>query len=93
MNMKIKERYLKDSSQLVELDRKELKSLGVEVIEASLAKIEKGYVKHDSEYLAEVLVDTIMEKKLLYDRKKIIEYMYVSQKIKERELKIKGNNK
>lgn len=89
----IKERYLNDNSQLVELDSKELKSLGVEVIEASLAKIEKGYVKHDSEYLAEVLVDTIMEKKLLYDRKKIIEYMYVSQKIKERERKSKENNK
>ena len=89
----IKERYLNDNSELVELDSKELKSLGVEVIEASLAKIEKGYVKHDSEYLAEVLVDTIMEKKLLYDRKKIIEYMYVSQKIKERERKSKENNK
>lgn len=85
----IKEKYLKDNSQLVDLDRKELKNLGVEIIEASLAKIEKGYVKHDSEYLAEVLVDTIMEKKLLYDRKKIIEYMYVSQKIKERERKSK----
>ncbi|MBS4803579.1 MAG: YvcK family protein [Clostridium sp.] len=85
----VKEKYLKDGSQLVELDSKELKSLGVEVIEASLAKIEKGYVKHDSEYLAEVLVDTIMEKKLLYDRKKIIEYMYVSQKIKERDKKSK----
>ena len=85
----IKEKYLKDNSQLVDLDRKELKSLGVEIIEASLAKIEKGYVKHDSEYLAEVLVDTIMEKKLLYDRKRIIEYMYVSQKIKERERKSK----
>lgn len=85
----VKEKYLKDGSQLVDLDSKELKSLGVEVIEASLAKIEKGYVKHDSEYLAEVLVDTIMEKKLLYDRKKIIEYMYVSQKIKERDKKSK----
>ena len=30
--------------------------------------------------LAEVLVDTIMEKKLLYDKKKIIEYMYLSQR-------------
>ncbi|MBD7913866.1 YvcK family protein [Clostridium sp. Sa3CUN1] len=87
----IKEKYLKDNSQLVDLDRKELKSLGVEIIEASLAKIEKGYVKHDSEYLAEVLVDTIMEKKLLYDRKRIIEYMYVSQKIKEKERKSKEN--
>ena len=87
----IKERYLKDNSQLVELDNKEIKRLGVEVIEASLAKIEKGYVKHDSEYLAEVLVDTIMEKKLLYDRKRIIEYMYVSQKIKQRERENRAN--
>lgn len=89
----VKKKYLLDNSQLVELDMKEIKALGVEVVEASLAKIEKGYVKHDSEYLAEVLVDTIMEKKLLYDRKKIIEYMYVSQRIKEREKKNKLNNK
>ncbi|MBB6713149.1 uridine diphosphate-N-acetylglucosamine-binding protein YvcK [Clostridium gasigenes] len=86
----VKEKYLEDSSQLVELDRKELKALGVEAIEATLAKTEKAYVKHDTEYLAEVLVDTIMEKKLLYDRKKIIEYMYLSQRIKEKEKKRKN---
>lgn len=86
----IKKRYLQDNSQLVELDSREIESFGVEVVEASLAKIEKGYVKHDSEYLAEVLVDTIMEKKLLYDRKRIIEYMYVSQRIKERDEKMKS---
>ncbi len=40
--------------------------------------------------LAEVLVDTIMEKKLLYDKKKIIEYMYLSQRIKEKEKKRKN---
>ncbi len=89
----IKEKYLLDGSELVELDIKEVKGLGVDVVEASLAKIQKGYVKHDSEYLAEVLVDTIMEKKLLYDRKKIIEYMYVSQRIKERDKKNKISSK
>ncbi|GAB6168486.1 YvcK family protein [Clostridium carnis] len=88
----IKEKYIEDNSELVELDTKELKKLGVEVVEATLAKIEKGYVKHDSEYLAEVLVDTIMEKKLSYDRKKIIEYMYVSQRIKEKEESGKNKN-
>jgi uncharacterized cofD-like protein len=89
----IKEKYSLDGSELVELDIKEVRGLGVDVVEASLAKIQKGYVKHDSEYLAEVLVDTIMEKKLLYDRKKIIEYMYVSQRIKERDKKNKINSK
>ncbi|MGL5085096.1 MAG: gluconeogenesis factor YvcK family protein [Clostridium sp.] len=89
----VKEKYLEDNSQLVVLDRKEIKSLGVEAVEATLAKTEKAYVKHDTEYLSEVLVDTIMEKKLLYDRKKIIEYMYLSQRIKEKEAKSKKNNK
>ena len=28
--------------------------------------------------------DTIMEKKLFYDKKKIIEYMYLSKRIKEK---------
>lgn len=88
----IKAKYLEDNSELVELDKKELKALGVEVVEASLVKIEKKYVKHDAEHLAEVLVDTIMEKKLLYDRKKIIEYMYLSQRIKEKEEKNKRKN-
>lgn len=89
----VKEKYLQDDSNLVELDIKEIKKLGVNVIEAPLAQIQKGYVKHDSDYLAEVIVDTIMEKKLLYDRKKIIEYMYVSQRIQEREKNNRENNK
>ena len=87
----VKEKYLEDSSELVKLDKKELKSLGVKPIEATLAKTEKAYVKHDTEYLSEVLVDTIMEKKLSYDRKKIIEYMYLSQRIREKEEKSKKN--
>ena len=65
----------------------------ISIIEASChdkvcintGKINNGTVKHDSDKLAEVLADTIMEKKLLYDKKKIIEYMYLSQRIKDRE--------
>lgn len=85
----IKDRYEKDSSTLVKLDREKLKDMNVEPIEGSLVKISKGYVKHDTDVLAEIIVNTIMEKKLLYDRKKIIEYMYLSQKIKEKEEKSK----
>lgn len=87
----IKDKYLEDNSELVELDVKELNFLGVEVIEAPLVKIEKKYVKHDSEYLAEILIHTIMEKKLSYDHKKIIEYMYLSERMKEKKCKVSDN--
>ena len=80
----IEERYKNEGSKLVQLDYEEIDKLGVEVIETDLVKITKGYVKHDSKHLAQILITTILDKKLLYDRKKIIEYMYVSKKISKK---------
>lgn len=80
----IKERYLKEGSKLVDLDYDKIGELGIEVIATDLVQVTKGYVKHDGVHLAEILMQTILEKKLLYDKKKIIEYMYVSQKISEK---------
>lgn len=84
INNDIKERYLKEGSKLVDLDYDKIRDLDVEVIATDLVKITKGYVKHDANHLAEVLMQTILEKKLLYDKKKIIEYMYLSQKINKK---------
>lgn len=78
----LKEKYLKENSKLVDFDRKELDKLGVTTIEANLIEIKKGLIRHDSDYLARVLAETIMERKLLYDRKRILEYMYLSDRIK-----------
>ena len=81
----MKEKYKSKGSEIVSIDREELKDLDIDIVEKNLVKINKGTIKHDSDYLAQVLVETIMEKKLLYDRKKIIEYMHLSQRIKERD--------
>lgn len=83
----IESRYLKEGSKLVELDRDKIKSLGVEIVEDNLVKITKGYVKHDSEYLAEIIMKTIIEKELKLDKEKIIEYAYSLQKMREKNKK------
>lgn len=80
----IEERYLNQGSKLVKLDYEKIKDLGIDIVETDLVKITKGYVKHDSEHLAQVLMTTILDKKLLYDKKKIIEYMYLSKKIEKK---------
>ncbi|PRR84294.1 gluconeogenesis factor YvcK family protein [Clostridium vincentii] len=85
----LKDKYLKNNCILVTSDEKEIKDLGVDLVQENIVKVENEIVKHDSERLAEVLIDTIMKKKLLYDKKKIIEYMYLSQRIKGREKKEK----
>lgn len=81
----LKQKYEKENSKLVEIDRKKIKDMGVSIVRADLVSIKDGYIKHNSDKLAAVLVDTIMKNKLLYDKKKIIEYMYLSQRIKQRE--------
>lgn len=80
----IESRYLKEGSKLVELDREKIKTLGVEIVEDNLVKITKGYVKHDSEYLAEIIMKTIIEKELKLDKEKILEYAYSLQRIREK---------
>ncbi|SHE69709.1 gluconeogenesis factor YvcK family protein [Clostridium fallax] len=89
----LKEKYLDEDSNLVELDDAKLKKLGLDIVKANLVKIKKDLIRHDSDHLAEVLIETIMEKKLLYDRKKILEYMYLSQRVKSKESERKNLNK
>ena len=86
IGQELKEKYRLENSELVQLDEEEIHRLGVKILGEDLVKIQKGYIKHDADKLAQVLVDMIMKKKLMYDKKKIIEYMYLSQRIKQREL-------
>ncbi|SCN25959.1 LPPG:FO 2-phospho-L-lactate transferase [Clostridium sp. N3C] len=82
IDMQLEEKYKYEGSQLVEINYKKLKKLGVGVIEGDFVKVKKGFIRHDAEKLASILIETIMEKKLFYDRKKIIEYFYLSERLK-----------
>ncbi|MDD6794220.1 MAG: YvcK family protein [Clostridiaceae bacterium] len=87
----LKQKYLDENSIMVSINEKEIKALGIDLIKDNIIKVDNGTIKHDSDKLAEVLIDTVMEKKLLYDKKKIFEYMYLSQRIKDREKEEKDN--
>ncbi|MBU3207176.1 YvcK family protein [Clostridium algidicarnis] len=81
----LEEKYLEENSKLVTKDEKELEKLNVKLIESDFVKTTKGLIRHDSEKLASVIVETIMDKKLFYDRKKIIEYFYLSERLKQKQ--------
>ncbi len=81
---KLEDKYKEETSHLVKItDDEELKKLNVNVIEGDFIKIKNGLIRHNSEKLASILIETIMEKKLLYDRRKIIEYFYLSERLKQ----------
>jgi len=79
----LEKKYHSQNSQVVKNDEEDMKRLNVGVIEGDFVKISNGLVRHNSEKLAAILVETIMEKKLLFDRKKIIEYFYLSERLKQ----------
>lgn len=79
----LQEKYMEKTSELVDVDEDILKKMGVVTVKGDFIKIKNGYVRHDSDKLADILVETIMDKKLFFDRKKIIEYFYLSERLKE----------
>lgn len=87
INSDLEEKYLKDNSNIVNINEEEVKKLGIGVIKSDLVKVRKGYVRHDEKKLASILIETIMEKKLFYDKEKIVEYLYLSERLKEHKSK------
>jgi uncharacterized cofD-like protein len=83
VDAELEERYKEETSKLVSMNEKKVNALNVKIIEGNFIKINKGFIRHNSEKLAAILIETIMEKKLLYDRRKIIEYFYLSERLKQ----------
>lgn len=80
----LNKKYEQDHSEEVMINEERIRSLGAELIRGNLVKInDKGFIRHNSEELAAIVIETIMDKKLFFDRKKILEYFYLSERLKE----------
>lgn len=80
----LKDKYYAEGSDIVNLDLDELEKLGVDVVKDDLTEVQKTYVRHNAKKLAKIIIETVMEKKMLYDKNKILEYIYLCKKIKSR---------
>lgn len=70
INDLIIEKYLEKNAKQVKVDEKSITDLDVNIVEGEFITIKDGFVRHDPDKLAKFLMETIMDKKLLYDRKK-----------------------
>lgn len=83
INNAIKEKYLEKNAESVKIDEKDITDLNVKLVQGNFVKIKNGYLRHDPDKLARFLMEIIMDKRLLFDKKKILEYFYLSQRLKE----------
>lgn len=56
----ISERYAKEGAELVILDYENINDLNVNILETDLITIAKGYVKHNAEKLAQIIIEDIL---------------------------------
>lgn len=91
LDKELEERYSKEKSYLVKNDEDKIKSEGINIIKGDFVHIKNGHIRHNTENLASIIISNIMEEKLLYDKKKIIEYFYLSERLKGKSKEIKEN--
>ena len=86
IDAELEAKYKLESSGIVSINEKKIREMNVNIIEGDFIQVKNGLIRHNSDKLASILIETIMEKQLLSDRKKIIEYFYLSQRLKENKI-------
>ncbi|MFD3155743.1 uridine diphosphate-N-acetylglucosamine-binding protein YvcK [Haloimpatiens sp. FM7330] len=89
VNQQFMDKYLDKTSHKVQIDEDKITDMGISIVKGDFIKIKNGLIRHDTEKLSAILIETIMEKQLLYDRKKILEYFYLSERLKENRRRMK----
>lgn len=84
-NMTLKEKYGNMGQTEVLVDRDNLSKYSFELVLGDFLLAREDSVRHDAEKLSRVLMDTILRKSLIYDKKRILEYVLLSDKLKNRE--------
>lgn len=80
----LEEKYKDKGATLVKTNKEELEKLNIKVVESNLVKVKDGYIRHDNVRMCRIIIKTIMEKKLCYDRKKMMEYFYLLGRLRKK---------
>lgn len=84
-------KYIKAGSNLVELDKQNVK--GIKIIRADVSSVEGEYIRHDSDLIARSIIDLIVNELKFKDKQKNEQFVMLSQKLKETKKKVKERKK
>lgn len=84
-------KYINSGSNLVDLDRQNIK--GVKIIRGDVSAVESEYIRHDSDLTARVIIDLIVNELKFKDRQKNEQFALLSQKLKDTKRKVRERKK
>lgn len=76
-------KYIEDGAREVVVDKNEISSRGIEIVEDDLVFIYKNLVRHNSNKLARIIMNLILDKRITKDRKRLIESYYLGERLRE----------
>lgn len=78
------EKYRGENAAPVVIDYDIINDMGIKLIEDDFVSISNGYLRHDFDKLARRIFMLISEEKLQKDKKRLLDYYYISGKLKKR---------
>jgi uncharacterized cofD-like protein len=79
----LKSKYKQDGAETVRIDRDLIGRSGIRLIEGDYVSIRNNYIRHDTEKLAETIMDLVAETVLVKDKKRIIDYYYIKDRLRK----------
>ncbi|MCX7710491.1 MAG: YvcK family protein [Clostridia bacterium] len=79
----LEKKYLDDGAEAVKLDVEKVHKAGIKVICGDFVSIKNNYLRHDSMKLAQSVIDLAVEMVLGNDKKRMVDYYYVKDRLKK----------
>jgi uncharacterized cofD-like protein len=79
----LREKYRNDGAEPVRIDRDKIAAAGVKLIEGNYFTVRNGFVRHDHNKLAETVIDLVADNILARDRKRIVDFFYLKDRLKK----------
>jgi uncharacterized cofD-like protein len=79
----LEKKYMDDGAGLVRVNYESIGRAGIKLIGGEFASIKNSFIRHDSQKLAEAIIDLIAEIVLVSDKKRIIDYYYAKDRLKK----------
>jgi len=84
-------KYIKSGSNLVELDKQNIK--GIKIIKADVSCVEGEYIRHDSDLTARNIIELIVNELKFKDKQKNEQFVMLNAKLKETKSKVRKRKK
>ena len=79
----LRNKYREDGADQVAIDADAVAAAGIKLLEGDYVSIKNGFVRHDPDKLADTIIDLVAETILVEDKKRIIDYYYVKDRLRK----------